>query len=129
VSLTAGVHRLVAARPCQARSAGPRPGQPRPVDVAVATAALAGSLALAAHGGGLAGVVHSRTSSLDAARVVLVTLATVPLFAWRRSPLGVFALTVSASIVLAAAGIMIWPPLGPAAALYLLASSRDDAAP
>jgi signal transduction histidine kinase len=129
VSLTAGVHRLVAARPWQARSAGPRPGPPGLVDVAVAVAALAGSLALITHGGNLAGVVHSRTSNLDAARMVLVTLATVPLFAWRRSPLGVFALTASASILLAAAGIMIWPPLGPATALYLLASSRDDAAP
>ncbi len=129
MSLTAGVHRLVAARPWQARSAGSRSGQPRLVDVAVAIAALAGSLALAAHGGGLAGVVHFRTSSLDVARVVLVTLATVPLVASRRSPLGVFALTASASILLAADGIVIWPPLGPAAALYLLASSRDEAAP
>ena len=129
MSLTAGVHRLVAARPWQARSAGARSSAPRLVDVAIATAALAGSLALVTHGGGLTGVVHSRTSSLDAARVVLVTLATVPLVAWRRSPLGVFALTASASILLAADGIVIWPPLGPATALYLLASSRDDAAP
>jgi len=129
VSLTAGVHRFVAARPWQARSAGARSGPPRLVDVAIATAALAGSLALVTHGGGLTGVVHSRTSSLDAARVVLVTLATVPLVAWRRSPLGVFALTASASILLAADGIVIWPPLGPATALYLLASSRDEAAP
>jgi signal transduction histidine kinase len=90
--------------------------------------ALVGSLALAAHGGGLAGV-HARASGLDAARVVLVMLATVPLVVWRRSPLGVFALTASASIVLAAIGSVIWPALGPAAALYLLASSRDDAAP
>ena len=94
----------------------------------MAAAALAGSLALVAHGGGLAGV-HARTGSLDAARVVLVTLATVPLVAWRRSPPGVFALTASASILLAADGIVIWPPLGPATALYLLASSRGDAAP
>jgi len=129
VSLTAGVHRLVAVRPWQARSAGARSGPPRLVDAVVATAALAGSLALVTHGGGLTGVVHSRTSSLDAARVVLVTLATVPLVAWRRSPLGVFALTASASILLAADGIVIWPPLGPATALYLLASSRDEAAP
>jgi len=128
VSFTAGVHRLVAARPWQARSAGARSGPPRLVDVAVATVALAGSLALAAHGGGFAGV-HARTSGLDAARVVLVTLATVPLVAWRRAPLGVFALTSSAIIVLAATGSVVWPALGPAAALYLVASSRDDAAP
>jgi signal transduction histidine kinase len=126
VLLTAGVHRLVAARPWQARSAGARSGPPRLADTAVAAVALAGSLALAAHGGGLG---HSRTSGLDAGGVVLVSLATVPLVVWRRAPLGVFALTASASIVLAAAGSVIWPALGPATALYLLASSRGDAAP
>jgi signal transduction histidine kinase len=125
VSLTAGVRRFVAARPWQARPAGAQSGPPRLADAAVAAAALAGSLALAAHGG----VGHSRTNDLDAAWVVLATLATVPLLVWRRAPLGVFALTASASIVLAATGNVIWPALGPAAALYLLASSRGDAAP
>jgi signal transduction histidine kinase len=129
VSLTAGVHRLAAALPWQARSAVARSGPPRLADAAAAAAALAGSLALAAHGGGFAGVIHSRMSNLDPARVVLVTLATVPVFGWRRSPLGVFALTASASILLAAIGSVIWPALGPTTALYLLASSRGDAAP
>jgi signal transduction histidine kinase len=128
VSLTAGLHRLVAARPWQARSAVARPGPPKLVDAAAAAVALTASLALAAHGGGLAGV-HAQAGGLDATRVVLVSLATVPLVVWRRSPLGVFALTSSASIVLAAIGSVIWPAVGPAAALYLLASSRSDAAP
>ncbi len=45
-------------------------------------------------------------------------------------PLGVFALPTSASIVLAGIGSVIWPALGPTTALlYLLASSRGDAAP
>jgi signal transduction histidine kinase len=62
-------------------------------------------------------------------RVALVAVATVPLLAWRRAPLGVLALTASASAALAAFGNVVWPPLGPAFALYLLASGRGDAAP
>jgi hypothetical protein len=131
VSLTASVHRLVAARPLPAgpSAAGfgvARSLPPLLVDAAVAAAALAGSLALMAHGNG---VFHPRSGDVDPVRVALATAATAPLLAWRRSPLGVFAITASASVLLAAVGDVIWPPLGPAAALYLLASSRDNAAP
>jgi hypothetical protein len=121
VSLTAAVHRLVAARPSPDGSAAARPWPPRLVDLAAATAALAGSLALVSHGGALA---HPHTSDLTPSRVALVAVATVPLLAWRRAPLGVFALTASASVALAAFGNVVWPPLGPAVALYLLASGR-----
>jgi signal transduction histidine kinase len=53
----------------------------------------------------------------------------VPLVAWRRFPLGVFALTASASVLLGGFGYSIGLPLGPTAALYLLAASRDEADP
>jgi signal transduction histidine kinase len=105
---------------------GPRTARswpPQLVDVAVATAALAGSLVLVAHGGAL-GLAHPRSAHLNATGSALVALATVPLLGWRRAPLGVFALTASGSVLLAATGNEIWPPLGPAAALYLLASGR-----
>jgi signal transduction histidine kinase len=126
--LTASVSRLVAARPGQAGSVAARPGRPRAprlVDVALAAAAFAGSLALYSHGERV-GLFHPRTGGLNPSHVVLVTLATVPLLAWRRFPLGVFAVTAAASVLLAVIGEVIWPPLGPATALYLLASGRHD---
>jgi len=56
---------------------------------------------------------------------VLAACSTVPLVAWRRSPLGVFAVTASAGVLLAGLGYRIDLLLGPAAALYLLAASRQ----
>jgi signal transduction histidine kinase len=128
VSLTASIHRAVTAQPSTAGFGAARSFPPGLVDAAVALAALAGSLALLAHGGGL-GLDHARSGGLDPIRIALVAAATVPLLAWRRSPLRVFAVSASASVLLAMIGNVIWPPLGPAAALYLLASSRHEAAP
>jgi signal transduction histidine kinase len=109
-----------------------RTTRPRPalVDAVIMAVALSGSLALAAHGGhGGLGIAGSGTGAVDAGRVALVALATVPLVAWRRWPLGVFALTATASVLLAASGTAIWLPLGPTVALYLLTASRSAAAP
>src|SRR6266540_3361250 len=47
----------------------------------------------------------------------------------RRAPRAVFALTASASALLGALGYPIGLPLGPTAALYLLAASRDEEDP
>ena len=60
---------------------------------------------------------------------MLAALASLPLAVWRRSPLGVFALTTAASAVLFGIGSAPGPPFGPTIALYLLAASRDDAHP
>lgn len=128
VSLMAGQHRLVAIRPATAGPRGPRSWPPHVVDAAVALAALAGSLALLAHGGGL-GVPHPGRGDLDPVRVALVVASTLPLTLWRRSPRVVFGLSAAASMLLATTGDVVWPPLGPAAALYLFASSRDDSSP
>jgi signal transduction histidine kinase len=105
-------------------------------DVAVAATALAGSLALLRHGGidGLrlgAGMGASRhgPGTLDLVGVVLAASSTVPLIAWRRAPLGVFAVTAAASVLLAALGYRIDLLLGPTAALYLLAASCGPRAP
>jgi signal transduction histidine kinase len=53
----------------------------------------------------------------------------VPLVAWRRSPLGVFLVTATASVVLGGLGYPIGLPLGAAAALFLYAASRDQKEP
>jgi signal transduction histidine kinase len=112
VSTTASAQRLFGARPSSRAL----------VDVAIAAAALAGSRALLPHG-----LTPSRPGSgeLDLIGVVLLVCSTVPLVAWRRFPLGVFAVTAAAAVLLAGLGYRIDLPLGPAAALYLLAASRD----
>jgi signal transduction histidine kinase len=126
-SSTAIARRRLAARPSTAAL----------LDVAIAAAALAGSLALLSHGGIGAfrpgpGTDTSHLGSLeelDLLGVVLAACSTLPLIAWRRSPLGVFAVTAAAGVLLAGLGYRIDLLLGPTAALYLLAASRDQATP
>jgi signal transduction histidine kinase len=117
VSSTTTAHRLFAARPSSRAL----------LDVAVAAAALAGSLALLRHGG--IGPSRPGSGDLDLIGLVLGACSTVPLIAWRRSPLGVFALTAAASVLLAGLGYPVDLLLGPAAAVYLLAASRDQETP
>ena len=96
-------------------------------DAAIAAAALAGTLALLRHGC----VAPSRPGSgrLDLISVVLAASSTVPLIAWRRYPLGVFAVTAAASVLLAGLGYPVDLILGPTAAVYLLAASRERQTP
>ncbi|HEX2274059.1 MAG TPA: histidine kinase [Acidimicrobiales bacterium] len=58
--------------------------------------------------------------------VVLAACSAVPLVAWRRFPLGVFAMTTGASVLLAALDYPLDLALGSVAALYLLAASRGE---
>jgi signal transduction histidine kinase len=109
MSSTVTAHRLFAARP----SSGAL------LDVAVAAATLVGSRALLSHGSG----------ELDLLGIVLVACSTVPLLAWRRFPLGVFAVTATAGVLLTGLGYRIDLLLGPSVALYLLAASREEEAP
>jgi signal transduction histidine kinase len=113
-----------------------RPSPGALLDVAVAAAALAGSLALLAHGGIAAlrpgsGIVasHAVWERLDPVDVVLAACSTVPLIAWRRSPLGVFVVTAAAGVLLAGLGDPVDLLPGPTVALYLLAASREPPAP
>jgi len=117
MSSTSTAHRLFAARP----------GSGTLLDVAVAAATLAGSHALLRHGG--IGPPHPGSMELDLLGVVLAACSTVPLICWRRSPLGVFAVTAAASVLLAGFGYRIDLLLGPTAALYLLAASRAPLTP
>lgn len=107
-------HRLPAARPTRAAL----------VDLALATAALAASLALLSHGGGGTAALGSR--GLDWTGGALAACSTLPLGGWRRAPRTVFALTALAAVLLGSLGYPVGLPLGPLAALYLLVSSRDD---
>lgn len=95
--------------------------------MAIAAAALAGSLAQLSHGG----IAGSQTGAgeLDWISGVLAACTTLPLVAWRHAPRAVFALTASASVLLGGLGYPIALPLGPTAALYLLAASRDESDP
>jgi signal transduction histidine kinase len=60
---------------------------------------------------------------------LLATASTVPLVVWRRSPRGVFIVTTTAGVLLAALGYRIDLLLGPTAAVYLLAASREREIP
>jgi signal transduction histidine kinase len=117
MSSTTTAHRLLAARPSSRAL----------LDVAIAAAALAGTLALLRHGG----VTPTRPGSggLDLVSVVLAACSTVPLIGWRRWPLGVVVVTAAASALMAGIGYPLDPVLGPTAGVYLLAASREPQAP
>jgi signal transduction histidine kinase len=115
MSSTTTVPRLGAAEPSAAA-----------LDVAIAAAAFAGTVLLIRHGG----IAPSRPGpALDLIGVVLVACSTVPLIAWRRFPLGVFAVTASASVLMAGLGYPVDLIPGPTAAVYLLAASRERQTP
>jgi signal transduction histidine kinase len=96
------------------------------LDAAIAVAALAGSLALL-HGGGVPG--STTPGNLDGLGVALAVGTSAPLVAWRRAPIGVFAVVSAASVLLAGLGYPLGIPLGAAAALYFVAASRDEGHP
>jgi signal transduction histidine kinase len=95
--------------------------------MAIAVGAFAGSLALVNHGGVGPAVPGAR--ELDLIGVGLAACSTLPVVAWRRSPLGVFVLTAAAGVLLAGLGYRIDLLLGPTAALYLAAASREQETP
>jgi signal transduction histidine kinase len=97
------------------------------VDGAIAAVALAGSLLLLSHGG--TGGSASASRRLDVLGVALAGCASLPLLFWRRAPLGIFVLSTAASAALMGAGYAAGPPLGPTAALFLLAASRNETHP
>jgi signal transduction histidine kinase len=97
----------------------------RILDAALAAVTCAATIGLLDQGG----VDASDARALDPLGVVLAGVATLPLALWRRSPLGVFVVTTSASIALMVLGFGPGPPFGPTASLYLLAASRDDTHP
>ena len=93
------------------------------IDVGVAVAAFAGTLALMfvpesdeAH----------QPRDPDALGVILAALASLPLVARRRAPILVLVSVVAASAVLFGLGYPEGPPIGPTLALYFVALSRAE---
>jgi signal transduction histidine kinase len=97
------------------------------LDTAIAAAAFAGTLLLLAHGG--THLAPGGKLGLDPLSAVLAAGTALPLLGWRRSPFGAFLATTAASGVLMLIGYPAAPPIGPTAALYLLAASRDESHP
>src|ERR671936_2178702 len=91
------------------------------VDAGIAALVFAASVAMLAARGASEG-----ERGLDGVSVAIAALASLPLVARRRVPLGVFVLTASASAILNGLGYPPGPPLGPTVALFFLAASQDD---
>jgi signal transduction histidine kinase len=69
------------------------------------------------------------TVDRDTLGVVAVSLAALPMIAWRRRPMAAFVSAAAASVAMAAIGYPIGLPFAPAVALYMLAAGRTREAP
>jgi signal transduction histidine kinase len=92
----------------------------RPIDAGLALVAFAGSVALLA-----VGESESGSDGFGALDLAIVAFASLPLVAWRLAPLAVFVVTALASSLVFAVAEPAGPPIGPTAAVYLLAFSGD----
>jgi signal transduction histidine kinase len=94
------------------------------IDVGIAAAAFAGTLALMLLPESDEGTHAARDP--DAIGILLAALSSFPLVARRRAPLAVFVACAVASSVLFLLGYPEGPPIGPTVALYFLALSRPE---
>jgi signal transduction histidine kinase len=101
----------------------------RIIDLAIALVAFGLTLGLFAGGGVDAGSHREATREVDALGVLLAALSTLPLVAWRRSPLGVYVVVIVANGVMNVVQYPDGPPFGAAAALFLLATAGPAARP
>jgi signal transduction histidine kinase len=93
------------------------------LDVGIAGAVFAFSLAVLSHGG------FERDRDFDVLGGTLAALASLPLAARRLAPLPVFALVTAGTAMLYGLRYGLGPPVGFAIALYTLAESRDESRP
>ena len=105
------------AEPDRRRSAQPVSRKELAIDVGIALVAFALSLALLAGG-------SDSSRSLDPPGAVLAALASLPLVARRRWPLGVLVLTTAASATLNGLDYRLGPPIGPTIALFFVAADE-----
>lgn len=104
-----------------------RPSTRTLLDAAIATAALALTLTQLSHGGI---TLNSHTvGDLDATGVALAVCTAGPILVWRRFPLGVFAVTATAGVLLAGLSYPYDLAVGSTAALYLLTASKEKRSP
>src|SRR5688500_8430449 len=96
----------------------------RAIDVGIALAAFAFTLALLAGGG--VGPEEPQQRDVDGLGVLLAALSSPPIVFWRRAPLSVYVFTVVASAVMSGLNYAHGPPFGPTAALFILASNRSQ---
>jgi signal transduction histidine kinase len=89
-------------------------------DAGLAVAVFALSLGL------LAASTTDHPGAVDSPAVVLTALASLPLVARRKWPLGVFVLMGVASVALRGIAEPAGPPLGPTVALYFVAAGSDE---
>jgi signal transduction histidine kinase len=94
----------------------------RAIDVAIALIAFALTIGLLA-GGGVNSDEEPRRN-VDALTIALAALASLPLVARRRAPLGVYVVVTLANAVMNALNYPDGPPFGSAIALYFLVSAR-----
>jgi signal transduction histidine kinase len=95
--------------------------------IVLATAALAATLIVLGHGGiPSAGVKRGELDPLSGA---LAICSALPVLVGRRWPMGAFLAATAASSVLAGLGYRIDLPIGPGAALYLVAAGRGSRRP
>jgi signal transduction histidine kinase len=87
---------------------------------------VAAGLALVAFVITLGSLKRGEGNDLDAVGVLLAALATLPLAAWRRGPLAVFALTAAASAVTNALAYPLGPPVGPTIALFFVGLAGSE---
>jgi signal transduction histidine kinase len=97
----------------------------RAIDIGVALAAFAATVALLAASG--VDPDDADVRSLDWLGVLLAALSSLPLVFRRQAPLGVYVATIVPSAVLSGLNYPHGPPIGPAIALYFLVSARPPA--
>jgi signal transduction histidine kinase len=97
------------------------------VDLALTAATAAVTLALLSHVG--PGLSTTSPHALGSRQVLAAVLTAVPILLWRRWPLITFVAVVGCGTAFAALGEVVWLPIGPALALYLLTASRDENTP
>lgn len=97
------------------------------IDIALASALFIGTLVLLLRSG--VDGTPPGSMRLSLLSIVLAALSTLPLSIWRRSPVGVFAITATASVALVGIGYLIELPLGLSTALYLLTANGERETP
>jgi signal transduction histidine kinase len=97
------------------------------LDIALTAVAAAITLALLSHVG--PGLSTTTTHALGPRQVLAAALTALPILLWRRRPLITFIAVVGFGTAFAALGEVVWLPVGPALALYLLTAGRDENTP